>query len=280
MRSTALLLLFAVCSGCASSANQLPAPSRRAQSQKGQPLREEFDPRLVQKDLLLIQPVFPRPNLNAPAPVPAAAPAADTLAAGSGPPPLTRRAYQVQLMALSREDVAQQHRAELEASLGVPVHVEPEGRLFVVRAGDYPTREEAEALKERLVDRRADYADAYVVALEQRVDESGEAEIPVETTPVQAPDPPTPAVVLVPAFGWRVLIDQDLVHARAEDLKQEAMRRLQRTDIDVTFKAPWYKVEMGNFRTETEAQEWVETIKNRGYRNALKVRAQILVPQE
>ena len=273
-------MLLAVCSGCASSANQVQAASPRAQPQTGQPLREEFDPRPVQKDLLLIQPVFPRPNLNAPAPVPAAAPAADTLVAGSGPPPLTRRAYQVQLMALSREDVAQQHRAELEASLGVPVHVEPEGRLFVVRAGDYPTREEAEALKERLVDRRADYADAYVVALEQRVDESGEAEIPVETTPVQAPDPPTPAVVLVPAFGWRVLIDQDLVHARAEDLKQEAMRRLQRTDIDVTFKAPWYKVEMGNFRTETEAQEWVETIKNRGYRNALKVRAQILVPQE
>ena len=87
-------------------------------------------------------------------------------------------------------------------------------------------------------------------------------------------------MVLVPAFGWRVLIDQYLVHSKAEDLKKEAMRRLQRTDIDVVFKAPWYKVEMGHFRTETEAREWVETIKNKGYSNALKVRAQILVPQE
>ncbi|MBN98232.1 MAG: hypothetical protein CME16_03120, partial [Gemmatimonadetes bacterium] len=93
-----------------------------------------------------------------------------------------------------------------------------------------------------------------------------------------APEIPPP--VLVPAFGWRVLLDQFLNHSDAEKLKRKAMRNLKRQDIDVIFKAPWYKVELGNFRTEAKAQEWVEKIKAKKYNNALKVRAQIFVPQE
>ena len=50
-------------------------------------------------------------------------------------------------------------------------------------------------------------------------------------------------------------------------------------DIDVTFKAPWYKVEVGHYRTEAQAQTVAEKIE-RYYPNALKVRSQILVPRE
>jgi len=83
----------------------------------------------------------------------------------------------------------------------------------------------------------------------------------------------------VPAFGWRVLIDQFLSHDEARRLKSKAEKRLRRQDVDVTFKAPWYKVEVGHYRTEAQAQAETEKI-GRTYPNALKVRSQILVPRE
>jgi hypothetical protein len=94
-----------------------------------------------------------------------------------------------------------------------------------------------------------------------------------------SPIEPEAAIELVRTFGWRVLIDQFLSHDKANQLKQRAIKRLRRQDIDVTFKAPWYKVEVGHYRTDSEAQAATEPIEAH-YPNALKVRSQILVPRE
>jgi hypothetical protein len=63
-------------------------------------------------------------------------------------------------------------------------------------------------------------------------------------------------------------------------VRQEARERLGRADVDLSFQPPWYRVEVGYCRTEAEAQTLVEDLQACGYRNALKVRAQVLVPQD
>ncbi|MBQ41507.1 MAG: hypothetical protein CME15_03525, partial [Gemmatimonadetes bacterium] len=80
--------------------------------------------------------------------------------------------------------------------------------------------------------------------------------------------------------GWRVLIDQFLSLAEAERMKLKTMRRLDRADIFIDFQEPYYKVEVGNYRSNAEAQEAFEQIKRRNYKKALKVRAVVLVPKE
>jgi hypothetical protein len=84
---------------------------------------------------------------------------------------------------------------------------------------------------------------------------------------------------LVKAFGWRVLLDKVHTYEEAEQVRQQAMAVLGRTDIDIGFKAPWYNVEQGHYQAETEAQQALERVKER-FPNALKVRGQILIPAE
>jgi hypothetical protein len=136
----------------------------------------------------------------------------------------------------------------------------------VLQAGQYATRADAAALKEQVAALGADYADAYVV------------EVPASTVPDSAPTEAAPEQVST--FGWRVLIDQFLSHDEASRLEEEAKKRLKREDIYVNFKAPpYYKIEVGNYRTEAQAQTAAERI-GKYYPNALKVRSQILVSQE
>ena len=300
----ALLVLLALWTGCASSPHT-SSPTSNPQPRAPVTLKEEFDPRSIQEDLLLIQPAFPRPT---------SADATNEVAATAAPAPVeearlpelelepepdlelepelasvaethfeTATTYRIQVMALSDADLARKRGDELEKILGVPVFVEPQDQLFVVRVGNFRERQEAAAIREKLALLQVEYQDAYVVALEETHETSlpvpHSAEAPAAAPPATiAPEIPPP--VLVPAFGWRVLLDQFLNHSDAEKLKRKAMRNLKRQDIDVIFKAPWYKVELGNFRTEAKAQEWVEKIKAKKYNNALKVRAQIFVPQE
>ena len=87
---------------------------------------------------------------------------------------------------------------------------------------------------------------------------------------------------IIGSIGGKVL---DIVDNVVEDkdeanrLKGRAIKRLRRQDIDVTFKAPWYKVEVGHYRTDPQAQAATEKIAAY-YPNSLKVRSQILVPRE
>lgn len=224
--------------------------------------REEFDPRTLDEDSLLIEPVQGESPDQTQAPAEPAAPAQDRA------PVASTTAYRLQLVALSSEALARQRRAELERALGVRVYLVARNEHSVLQAGQYATRAEAAALKEKVDAFSSAYVDAYVV------------EVPVVSA---VPDvaPAEPALEPVSAIGWRVLIDQFLSHShdKASRLAEEAKKRLKREDISVTLKGPYYKIEVGNYRTEAEAQAAAERI-GKYYPNAIKVRSQILVPQE
>ena len=253
MRSYQILLLLALLG----TAHCASAPRWRSDSGDAAPVsREEFDPRTLEEDPLLIEPVQSESRDQAQTPAESATPVQDRASVASA------SAYRLQLMALSNEAKARKLRAELERALGVRVYLVARNEHSVLQAGQYATRAEAEALKERVAALGPDYADAYVV------------EVSASTEPAKA------AAEQVSAVGWRVLIAQFLNHDEASRLAEEAKKRLKREDINVTFKAPpWHKIEVGNYRTEAQAQAAAERI-GQYYPNAIKVRSQILVSEE
>ena len=256
MRTYSILLLLALL-GAAHCAS---APRWRSDSGDAAPVsREEFDPRTLGEDPLLIEPVQRESRDQAQTPAEPAVPAQDRA------PVASAAVYRLQLLALSNEAMARNRRAELERALGVRVYLVARNEHSVLQAGQYATRAEAAALKEQVAALGPDYADAYVV------------EVPASMVPDSALAEAAPE--LVSAFGWRVLIDQFLSHDEASRLAEEAKKRLKNKDINVIFKEPYYKIEVGNYRTEAQAQAAAERI-GRYYPNALKVRSQILVSQE
>lgn len=224
---------------------------------------ETFDPESLQEDLLLIQPAAPTvpPVVAAPIPDSAASPAST----GGG------TVFRVQLAALSSIEAAKQLRNELAGQLGVPLVVEMERGLFLVRAGAFATAEAAGRFRDELHLRRPDLTTAYVVLSNGNpspepgtaIRDSGAAASPeMEST-----------------FGWRILLDQFLSPEDADHLRQEAILNLERTDVEVVFSAPWHRVEVGSFRREADAQEALTSVRF-VYPSALKVRGQILVPRK
>jgi hypothetical protein len=272
-KKIALLTVIAVWLGCASTTPPGVAV-QRVSAQRA--LKEEFNP--IRKDLLLIQPQFPPPATERETAVVKIPPASPVLQ------PL-ESAYRVQVMALSNEQTARARGAELQKSLGVPVQVESERHLFVVRAGVFAQEREAAALRDRIARRGPSYADAFVlppaqpVAAESTAIEIAE-QLPIVEESVEEIVGEVPAPIAVTAFGWRISLDLFDQHAEAVKLQRNARRRLARDDIYVTFQEPYYKVEVGNYLEENDARVAAETIERRGYENALAVRGKITVLQE
>ncbi|MEW6751044.1 MAG: SPOR domain-containing protein [Candidatus Latescibacterota bacterium] len=276
-----LIALMAAMAGCAGRPGLDPPPPTGAAV--GGTTAEEFDPESLQEDLPPIQATFPAPPPDRLPAAPAATVEAQAPAPrsgrppgpGPGPTPAGSRLYRVQIMALSNAEAAAEWQSRLESELGVPVLVDHERGRHLVRAGAFAREAEARRFVEELAASHPEYADAYVVSVvPQRAD--------VDSTGVAVAgdsllQPPAPN--LVPMFGWRILLDQFLSHEQAEQFRARAVERLGRSDIDITFKAPWYKVELGNFRAEGHAQDAFQNLKPR-YPNALLVRSQILVPAE
>lgn len=270
-----LVLLGAVsCAGPSNTPNLLAGPVDAAQS-----VRETFDVRSLGEDLLLIQPVFQRASLHEPIVELTSEPTVNPTSEIDADLPVEFgpvNVFRLQLVTLSNAAVARRRQAELEQTLGTTVHLIIRGEHFLLQAGQYETRQEAQKLKSRVAALGPDYADAYVI--------SATIETPLSNPSATAVETPRPAEAektteMVRTFGWRVLIDQFLSHDEANRLKGRAIKRLRRPDIDVTFKAPWYKVEVGHYRTDPQAQAATEKIEAY-YPNALKVRSQILVPRE
>ena len=232
---------------------------------------ETFDPETLREELLLIQPRFQPPSAEAIA----AAPPPDTLNVPQDP------VFRVQVMALSNRASAQSSAQQLQRKLNVPVVVDRHKELFLVRAGAYLEEMEAEALRARIVALDDAFQSAYVVEVGDRskADADEESVASVDAA-AETKTPPAAPAEMVRQFGWRVSLNQFLVHEKARSFKLRAQRDLRRADIEVTFKEPYYKVEVGNFRDEAEAQLLAERIRNRGFpnNNALKVRGEILVP--
>ena len=80
--------------------------------------------------------------------------------------------------------------------------------------------------------------------------------------------------------GWRVLLGQYFSLEGAQDFRGKVMARLKRDDVDIKFEEPWYKVLAGNFRTSTEAQQYVDRCRRLGYRSATRIPGEIEVPKE
>ena len=257
MRSYPIPLLLVALLATAHCAS---APRWRSDSGDAAPVsREEFDPRTLDEDSLLIEPIQSESPDQTQTSAEPAVPAQDRAPGASVP------AYRLQLVALSSEALARQRRAELERALGVRVYLVARNGHSVLQAGQYATRAEAAALKEKVAALGPDYADSYVVEVSvNTVSDSASAEAEPE---------------LVSTFGWKVQIAQFLQHDEASRLAADAKKRLKREDINVIFKAPYYKIEVGNYRTEAQAQASAERI-GKYYPLALKVRSQILVPQE
>ena len=278
-------LVLAALFSTLSCAGPSATPGLLAGPADAQTIREEFDPRSLAEDLLLIRPTFTRQNLQeAPAAPPVPAPADDDAPTADLPVVESTPAdvFRLQLVTLSNEAKAIELQSTLSAALEVPIYIVPRGQHYLLQAGQYETHSAATQLKERATTLSSDYADAFVVsttaAAPLPADPSAPSSAATAPPPHDEADSATPAD-LVRAFGWRVLIDQFLSHDEADRLKRRAQKRLRRDDIDVTFKAPWYKVEVGHYRTEAEAQTVAEKIE-RYYPNALTVRSQILVPRE
>lgn|GEM_PF-593682 len=282
-------------SGCASQSHTTKgAGYAQRQTRATQLIVEEFDPRLVREDLLLIQPAF-KPPAVPPATardIPADADSTAFAAADQGKwrPQAAPSAvdstdvlvYRVQVIALSKETAAAALAAELEMLLGLRVVLEPEGGLFAVRAGALDTPDAAERLRDRITALRGDYREAFVINDHRRAATQVLADAPAD--PLLAEDPPWESIEdsppeLVSIDGWRVLIDQFLSLPEAERLRQKARLRLDRADIFIDFREPYYKVKAGNYRSSAKAQEATDQIRRRGYRGALKVRSLIDVPK-
>ncbi len=248
-----ILLACLLAGGCAGTRPAQPVP--------GAGRGGAFDPVSLSEDLLLIQPNFAAPALSAADTASAQAEDARLASPREAQPPV----YRLQIIAYKTEELARQRAAIIGSMLGVPVRVVADSQrgLFMVQAGEYQSAQEAEALYERLVARNPDYAEAYVIPRTGRA------------SPAAAGGNAGGAEAATSFSGWRVLIDQFLSYEEAEQLRLEAAERLQRQDVEIDFKAPWFKVEVGRFRNEAKAQELVELVQSFGYRNVLKVREKI-----
>lgn len=297
-----LLLGLAVACASQSTSSRRPAPRPPPEAQPTE-LREQFDPRQHRTDELLIEPTFapPPPTSSAdtrnvgPAdadleltvpnaaheelwpPVPDAGPHADL------PSPEGELAivYRVQVMALSDETTALAVADRLQRDLSAPVQVVEDAGLFAVRAGDSSSPEVAAALKDQIASLAPQYAEAFVMTEGVPAEASTAVAEPASDV-VSSDDESVEEPWLVRTTGWRVLLREFQRLDAATAYKQRVMRRLQRSDgdLDVVFEPPWYKVLMGHFRTEGQAQAAAEQLREMGYRSAVKKRGEVYLPED
>ena len=277
-------------SNCAGPVKQVAQPAPQ-ETGGASPLVEEFDPRSVREDLILIEPSFPPPSPRT------VSPAAESSVRESRPDqsvgwkhveggsavPEGQGAYRVQIVALSSESAARQLAESLGRQLRVEVTVIAQNGLHAVRAGRFTGPEAARVLRTRITEMRSDFADAFVV----RDPAPGPGESPTATSspPGIEPEQDLPVAAdagRVRASGWRVLIFESLDLADAEAYRRKAAERLGRDDVEINFHEPLFKVEIGQFTAgeEAAAQELVALVKRRGFPSALKVRREVTVPKE
>ena len=145
LRFIILMALLALL-GCASQQPQQTNAAATPPEPESRRLAEEFDPQLLDEDMLLIQPNFAPSDalvVAQPASKPAPQPARETRPplsgdASSGQSPASERTvFRVQVFALSHLDIAEQKRAELEGLLGVPVQILSRRGLHLIQAGSF-----------------------------------------------------------------------------------------------------------------------------------------------
>ncbi|MDA0334102.1 MAG: SPOR domain-containing protein [bacterium] len=284
-------------SGCASHAQTAPVYHGTAPAvSTDTAVREEFDPARFRDDLILIQPAFRAPApvsvSEAPDTIISVVPArlAETNVATADSVDIV--IYQVQVIALRQQEGAERIAEELRRRFDVPAEVTPQGRLFAVRAGHLSRSSDADELRLQIAALSRGYEGAFLVTDTLRSAQTPSAAVAVppadsvvvETLTTAAAIPDTALAPEEPELfrlqGWRVLIGQFMDQAGAQEYRRQVMKRLKREDVSSTFDAPWHKVLAGSFRTETEAQNFVERCRSLGFRTAMAVRAEVYLPRE
>ncbi len=287
-----LLLLagMAVAGGCASRTVPSGSAGAGASPARLGSLPEEFDPEALGDDFGPIEAALGRAVgtdvagadlAGARAGRAGAGPDAAGLAADSG------CLFEVRVLAAPDHQSAERRRRELERHLGIEAEVIALGRCFAVRIGPFAALRDARACCERIA-ASSEAGDTCIVSV------AGGGPAGAALAAPSRQSGPRPATIhpdanadsagqaagrLLPAFGWRLLLEKAESQQEAERVRQAAVQALQRTDVDICFKAPWYNVEMGHYRNEAEAQQALEGVLGE-FPDALTVRGQILIPAE
>jgi hypothetical protein len=269
---------------------------------------ERFDPLPYSEDLLLIQPNFPRPHAELAADPPAIGAATkQPLNPDNGPAARVgdaRIIYRVQVIALRDSVSASNLVAQLRQYVSAGVEMVLKNRLFMVLAGHFDNKDEALALKSTIKALGGDFSEAYVITVVEIPDMTRipevykdpapiaadleplfDSELPAYEAPIAESDfvdeyeePDQPELVRV--SGWRVRIMQSRDYHTAELFRNAARLKLRRNDIEIKLKNPYNRVLVGNYRTESEAQQAAESFKRKGYNNAFQVRDMVDLPRD
>jgi len=255
-----------------------PSLKKTAPTNSNHILRETFDPSILKDDFFVIQPTFSRNEI--PFAKSNTDPSKDTNEQKASlqiidtsikeKPSVTQnkqQVFRVQLLALSNGRNSRKRYRKLTEQLSEPVYIQKRGNLFLISTGNFSERQSAIAFKNHVIKLSEDYSDAFVIAVQKPLTN----DLKKDKTPPRLSN----NVEQFSTFGWRVLLDQSLIQKQANTVKEEAVIQLRRQDIDVIFKAPWYKVEVGHYTTENAVQIATEKIQ-RLYPNAIKVRSQII----
>lgn len=268
---------FCFCFFCCNTTSG-PSLKKTAPKSSNHILRETFDSSILSDDFFVIQPTFSRNEIlfeksNAdPSKAINEQKASPQIIETSieEKPSVTQnrqQVFRVQLLALSNGRNSRKRYKKLTEQLSEPVYIQKRGNLFLISSGNFSERQSAVAFKNHVIGLSVDYSDAFVITVQK----------PLSNDLKEDERPPRISnnVEQFSTFGWRVLLDQSLIQKQANTVKEEAVIQLRRQDIDVIFKAPWYKVEVGHYTTENAVQIATEKIQ-RLYPNAIKVRSQII----
>ena len=273
---------FCLCLCCISCATRSKPNIKELSVNKSSTVhRETFDPSTLKDDRFLIQPIFSREQVQftkvdtnqlikqhtKTSPL---QPDTVSIREAISFPHNKQKVFRVQLLALSNGKNSLSRYKKLTQQLTEPVYIEKRGDLFLISAGDFENKDSAISFKDYVIELNQDYSDAFVISANKSLSRNFEKNNGL----IKKPD----NIKQKSIFGWRVLIDQFLTQEKANTVKNEAEIQLRRHDIDVVFKAPWYKIEVGHYINENIVQTAAEKIQ-RFYPNAIKVRSQIIAPE-
>lgn len=285
LAAASYLILFFSCFNvfCCATANSPSTTKTRSKVSKII-IRETFDPATLQNDHFVIQPTFSRDKNQfsftdtSHSVIRTANPekeieknTIELIEQNATSTQISKKLYRVQLLALSNGKNSRERYQKLTEQLSEPVYIQKRGALFLISAGNFSKKESATEFRDYVIKLSEEYRDAFVISVEKPMTN-------IVKNPAVSESRNNSNFKDFPTFGWRVLLDQFLAPKQANSLREKAISLLKRQDIDVIFKAPWYKVEVGHYTHENSVQIAAEQIQ-RIFPTAIKVRSQIILPE-
>ena len=187
--------------------------------------REKFDPQTLMDDDLLLQ-----------TPVRAEAVPPVEVSQFEG--------FRVQVAALRDHNRAKALREQIQSDAQVLtyIHFDENIQLYKIQAGNSPTPESAETLRDAI--RALGFSDAYVIRTQ------------IANVQPQA------------TLGFRVQISSLSARGSAENVQEQARVQLGRDDVFIVSELPYFKVLVGNFLMRNDAEILLKEVKKKGYETA------------